>query len=270
MLKLAVVFPLLMVALTALAIYVQVTSSSLSMPLATGTTILTILLPLFATANILYTPVLGRMLKNRGLQQFLPPIMQISQGILTVILATLTLQGVVPGPGLDCDIENSWQRLWHKHDAHAIERIQNTFDCCGFRSVLDRAWPRQSCPDIYDRRTSCFLPWQSSIQRTSGLEFAVAIVIGIIQLAHLAFVRRREFRADGSRAYTKRVTHPIEDGRGERLIEDGDGQYHDDEEEDGDGDGNRAHPRPDAPQNQASHRVEPSGLGRDEENQWRT
>ncbi|KAI1259139.1 hypothetical protein F5Y18DRAFT_433551 [Xylariaceae sp. FL1019] len=269
MLKLAVAFPLLMVALTALAIYVQVTSSSLSMPLATGTTVLTILLPLFATANILYTPVLGRLLKNRGLQQFLPPILQICQGILTIVIATLTLQGVLPGSGLNCSIENSWQRLWHEHDTHAIERIQNSFDCCGFRSVLDRAWPRQSCPEIYDRRTSCYVPWRSSIQKTSGLEFVVAIVIGIIQLAHLAFIRRREFRTNGSSAYNKRVINPIEDGRGERLIEEGEEQYHD-EEEDEIEDVNRAHPRLNAPEDQANHRVEPSGLGHDEENQWRT
>jgi len=165
--------------------YLQVTSSSLSLPISTGTTVLTILLPLFAAANVYFTPVLNRLFgSSRGYQQFLPSALHILQGGLTLIIITLAFQGFLPGQLLDCALNGNWQRLYSNHDRQAIERIQNTFDCCGLKSVKDRTWPEgNQCHQIYGRNTPCIQPWRASMQRTSGLEFAVAVIVGLIQVS---------------------------------------------------------------------------------------
>ncbi|KAI0192544.1 hypothetical protein EV127DRAFT_34890 [Xylaria flabelliformis] len=181
--KLVFAFPLLVIALIGIAIYVQVTSSTLSLPISTATTVLTILLPLFAAANVIYTPFLSRLAGSPTLQQLLLPALHIIQGGLTVIIATLAAQGFAPSPTLNCALEQKWQSLWSNHDGRAIERIQNAFDCCGYRSVVDRDWPDPQCKDIYHRHTSCRVPWGEAMQRTSGLEFTVAVIAGIIQVS---------------------------------------------------------------------------------------
>ncbi|RYC60925.1 hypothetical protein CHU98_g5284 [Xylaria longipes] len=273
--------------------YVQVTSSTLSLPISTATTILTILLPLFAAANVIYTPFLNHLTGSSTLQQLLLPALHIIQGGLAIIIATLAVQGFAPGQTLYCSLEGNWQRLWHSHDHRAIERIQNTFDCCGFHSVVDRSWPQQQCSDIYDRHTSCDRPWGAAMQRTSGLEFTVAVLAGIIQvspiffwfnpvqyvriyqtiveitdkekLAHLAYLRRRG--AGGTTAHDfKRVPQRVEEGPSERLIEE---PYHDGDEDGAGVNHNGSQSATSAARDNAP-RVEPSGLGRDEANEWRS
>ncbi|KAI1352793.1 hypothetical protein F5Y01DRAFT_278677 [Xylaria sp. FL0043] len=267
--KLIIAFPLLMVALIGIAIYVQVTSSTLSFPISTGTTVLTILLPLFAIANLFFTPVFNRFPGPPILQQLLLPALQVLQGGLTVIIATLAAQGFVPSQPLRCTLEGSWQELWRTHNGRAIERIQNAFDCCGFHSVVDRPWPRDHCAQIYHRDTSCDAPWTASMQRTSGLQFAVAVLAGIIQLAHLVYLRRREGRGFMTRDF-KRHAEPAGAGESGRLIE---GPYHDNDDSGVSVDQSPPQsnfPAVQAGEDEAPHRVEPSGLGRDEANEWRS
>ncbi|KAI0534537.1 hypothetical protein GGR58DRAFT_482546 [Xylaria digitata] len=265
-------FPLLMVALIGIAIYVQVTSSTLSLPISTGTAVLTILLPLFAVANILYTPILTRLTASSTFKQLLLPASHILQGGLAVVIATLAAQGFVPSQVLKCALEGNWQQLWRDHDGRAIERIQNTFDCCGFNSIKDRAWPRQQsqqCADIYQRTISCGVPWRAHMQRASGLQFAVAVVVGIIQLAHLVYLRQRggrDYMAQDFKNHSQRV----EAGDNGRLIEE---PYHDDEDEGinvDQGPPPSALPPARPAQGDAPHRVEPSNLGGNEANEWRS
>ncbi|TGJ82186.1 hypothetical protein E0Z10_g6589 [Xylaria hypoxylon] len=270
--KLIFAFPVLMLALIGIAIYVQVTSSTLSLPIPTGTAVLTILLPLFAIANIFYTPVLTRLAGASIFQQLLLPALHVLQGGITVIIATLAAQGFTPGQALNCALEYNWQQLWHNHDGRAIERIQNTFDCCGFHSVVDRPWPQGQahCSDIYKRDTPCDAPWRASMQRTSGLQFAVAVLAGIIQLAQLVYLRQRGGRDNAARDF-KHIPQQVEAGDSERLIEE---PYHDDDEDEGvsvdQSPPRSALPPTQAAQNDPPHRVEPSGIGRSEANEWRS
>ncbi|KAI1152614.1 hypothetical protein F4825DRAFT_418504 [Nemania diffusa] len=266
MLKLLVVaFPLLMLASIGIAIYVQYATSTLSFPIPTATTVLTILLPLFAVANIIYTPLLNRLLKRPTLQLLLVPALHILQGGITVIIATLAAQGFVPDSTLDCKLEKDWQLLWHNHDFRAIERIQNAFDCCGFNSVVDRTWPKQ-CAEIYNRDMFCNVPWRASMQRTSGLQFAVAVLAGIIQLAHLVYLRQRGQRRNAAQDF-KNIPRQVEDGDSERLIED---NYHDSDDEGASVDQSASGTNSPDTRDNAPHRVEPSGLGHDEANEWRS
>ncbi|KAI0970914.1 hypothetical protein F4678DRAFT_435074 [Xylaria arbuscula] len=267
--KLFIAFPLLMVALIGIAIYVQVTSSTLSFPISTGTTVLTILLPLFAVANLLYTPILSRLAGPPILQQLLSPGLHVLQGGITIVIATLAAQGFVPGRALNCALEGNWQQLWQNHDGRAIERIQNAFDCCGLHSIRDRTWPQQNCGEIYNRDTPCGLPWTASMQRTSGLQFAVAVLTGIIQLAHLVYLRRLRARNSIDRDF-KHIAEPAEAGESQRLIEE---PYNDGDDSGVSVDQSPTQstlPSSQAAQDNASHRVEPSGLGRNEANEWRS
>ncbi|KAI8623545.1 hypothetical protein F5Y19DRAFT_458221 [Xylariaceae sp. FL1651] len=258
-----------MIALTCIAIYVQVTSSTLSLPISTGTTVVTILLPLFAAANVFYTPILIRLSRSSRMHNILLPALHIIQSVLTVVIATLTFQGLLPGQNLKCNLGGNWQRLYSEQDGRAIERIQNAFDCCGFNSVQHLDWPKMQCENIYKRHTACAGPWTASMQRTSGLEFMVAIVVGIVQLAHLAYLRRRGFSGVGTQDY-KRIPQPVEAGESERFIENGQEVYHDRDIEDDVTDQDDPQSPSGSAHRRAPPRVVPSGLGHDEANQWRS
>ncbi|KAI0457166.1 hypothetical protein F5B21DRAFT_99206 [Xylaria acuta] len=130
------------------------------------------------------------------------------------------------------------------------------------------------------------------MRRTSGLEFTVAVLAGIIQvsptllfnsvqyvcmyqtlveitnkeqLAQLVYLRRRGARVNTAQDF-KRFPQRVEEGTNERLIEE---PYHD-----GDDDGASVNPSSSQSDVSAAQdntpRVEPSGLGHDEVNEWRS
>ncbi|KAL7624718.1 hypothetical protein AAE478_006289 [Parahypoxylon ruwenzoriense] len=276
MANLAILYPLLFIAAAAVAIYVQISSSTLSLPLSTGTTVLTILLPFLAAANVFCTPLLRRLLLARlgssssspaSLLRLVPAALQLIQGVLTIVLATLAAEGFTPGQVLECSLEGNWQHLWRAHDDRAIERIQNAFDCCGFRSTVDRDYPRGHCVEYTHRNSACIGPWRASMQRTAGLEFSVAIVVGILQVVHLALFKLRNSGGGSARAGYRRITQSIGANPSEGLLADGvvDAD-HDETEGAGDGPGN-GHHNYGALESGPNHRLEPSGLG-EERNNW--
>ncbi|KAI0884530.1 uncharacterized protein GGS22DRAFT_143837 [Annulohypoxylon maeteangense] len=273
MVNLALAYPILLLASIAVAIYIQVTSSTLSLPLSTGTTVLTIILPLIAAANVFYTPLLHRFLQARvsslATQKLLPIALQVIQGILTVVLATLSAQGFVPGKLLECSLEGNWQRLFIAKDAHAIQQIQDSFNCCGLRSTKDRDWPLHQCTDSYkDRNSACLVPWRAAQQRTAGIEFAVVVVVGVLQLIHLALFRLRNSGGARARLGYRRITQSVGANPHEGLLEN---QAIDDDENDAAaGDSGVDGGRPDygALEEGPNHRIEPSNLG-EERNNWR-
>ncbi|KAI2777161.1 hypothetical protein F4815DRAFT_482182 [Daldinia loculata] len=270
MVNLAIAFPLVLLALAAVAIYVQVTSSNLSLPISTGTTVLTIILPFIAAANIFYTPLLGQLFRQRvtsspTLLRFLPVVPPVLQAILTVVLATLAAEGFSSGQVIDCGLEGNWQRLWRAHDDRAIQRIQDTFNCCGLRSVVDRDSPRGRCEKLHDDRSnSCLVPWRATMQRSAGLEFGVAVAIGIVQLIHLVLFGLRN-SGSNSRARYIRFTGP---DTHEGLLENGTADEEDGGQVEGNGEngGNRSNYG--TAGDEPNHRLEPSGLG-EERNNWR-
>ncbi|KAI1213710.1 uncharacterized protein F4807DRAFT_408787 [Annulohypoxylon truncatum] len=271
MVNLALAYPILLLAAIAVAIYVQVTSSTLSLPLPTGATVLAIILPVIAAANVFYTPLLHRFLRSRfsslATQQLLPIALQVIQGILTVVLATLSAQGFVPGRLLECSLEGNWQRLYSANDGQSIMRIQDAFNCCGLRSTKDRDWPKtHKCLETYPgRSTNCLVPWQAAEQRTAGLEFAVVVVVGMLQLIHLAFFRLRNSGGARARLGYRRLTQSVGANPNEGLLEN---QAADDDEDDaGVGESGIQNGRRDL-EDGPNHRIEPTGLG-EESNNWR-
>ncbi|RYP08385.1 hypothetical protein DL764_001954 [Monosporascus ibericus] len=279
MAKLMVIFLLITAALTAIAIYVQVDSSVLSLPVSTGTTVLAILLPLLATVNF-YSPVLQRVLQRRSgpfassKGELALQALQLLQFALVVFLLTVSSEGFLPGgPGggtLTCGLEGAWRRLWKARDGRAIERIQDAFNCCGFNNVRDRSWPPQNttlCSVLYNRSTPCVRPWRATMQRDSGLEFVVAAAVGVLQLVQLVLSRLRVARNSGAKGY-RQITNRESADREEGLVaDDEDGANHTGGEEDDDAD--RPHRNYGAIDEGRTPRIEPSHLG-EERNHWRS
>lgn len=88
------------------------------------------------------------------------------------------------------------------------------------------------------------------------------------KLTQLVYLRQRRGRNNSAQDF-KRLPHPVEEGNGERLIEE---PYHDDDEEEERADEDQSTPQSNQPPagGPPPHRVVPSGLGRDEANEWRS
>lgn len=218
-----------MIVSTGLAIYILVSSSSLSLPISLWTTIATILLPILSVTNVFYTPLFQRspqLAKYPFAIQLGPAALHILQGALTVILATLYFEGFQPGRYLDCNLQETWKQLWMAHNGRAIGRIQDAFSCCGFRSERHMSWPpsqssskgsQSLCSEMNHRTISCADPWRSAMQVGSGLGFAVAALTGIFQLIFL--IRERRLNFGRSRPSLMRITQSgDEDADDEALL----------------------------------------------------
>jgi hypothetical protein len=119
------------------------------------------------------------------------------QLIYETIIATLSLGNIFP----DCGLEEQWARLYRDENADAIRRIQDRFNCCGFNTAVDRAWPfphgrpedgygADQCERMYGRQRSCGGPWGQAKQINAGVLFTVATVILVIKVCRVAFFIR--------------------------------------------------------------------------------
>lgn len=166
-------------------------------------TIFAILLPLVAAANALLVPIMTQrnpppsssstslsVPRRRSLASLLftprtVQILQLLQGILTTVLATLFFQDMVPSEVRDCALSGHWQHLFRDKDAAAIKSIQDALNCCGFRSVKDMAWPfppaEVRCAARFERDLACQQPWTQALRRSAGGDFGVVLVVGLLQ-----------------------------------------------------------------------------------------
>lgn len=178
--------------------YEHTTAAALSLPISPASTISTIILPILSFLNTVYfTTTRARPSQhpsNRTSQQqhqlLLPAAFQILQTIITTVLATTFVSDIIPSATRQCLLSTRWQRLWTGHDAAAIRRIQDTFDCCGFNSVRDRAWPfpnrnnpQPGCAAQFGRTAACAGPWSRALQTVGGVEFGVVAAVGMLQVS---------------------------------------------------------------------------------------
>lgn len=80
-------------------------------------------------------------------------------------------------------------QLFRSKNEGAIRRIQDAFDCCGFKSTLDMAWPfvaknigAGECVARYRRNTACEAAWRQTEQVNAGLLLLVATVVFAIKV----------------------------------------------------------------------------------------
>ncbi len=112
--------------------------------------------------------------------------------VYDTVIATLAGTHLAPGSGLTCGLNEQWQLMYHKKDVTTIRRIQDSFECCGLRSVVDRAWPfpdkehsANACPDAFKRTKSCFNDLKGQEQLVAGLLLLVAVLMFLWKVSSL-------------------------------------------------------------------------------------
>lgn len=163
--------------------------------MAPALTILTILLPLFAAANVVFLPqaAVAHKPSRASPSAFLLwglPALQALQAVATTVLATLYVDHhVAPGDAQDCELATRWLRLFRAKDERAVRAVQDALQCCGFRSVKDMAWPFppaagvQRCAERFDRALACREPWAEALRRGAGAELGVVLAVGLMQVS---------------------------------------------------------------------------------------
>ncbi|KAK0613355.1 hypothetical protein B0T14DRAFT_569415 [Immersiella caudata] len=203
------IYPLLILALTGIAIYTHQHLTSLSLPVSHILTILPVILPILTLLLTLSLPNLlspskpsSRSPPRSPFHSILPTLLTTFHLILTTTLATLLLSSGIPSPVRDCLLELKWKSLWTGHDAESIRKIQDMLNCCGFRTVKDMAWPfpsgppgsgsgSESCVSRYPGRTeACKGPWGEAMGSGAGWDGAVVVVAGLVQILGLVLGKR--------------------------------------------------------------------------------
>ncbi|KAL4760577.1 uncharacterized protein BDW70DRAFT_160498 [Aspergillus foveolatus] len=123
---------------------------------------------------------------NTNLARLILPLSSQIHTILLTTLGTLALSYLFPSQILSCHLESRWQSFYQQKNAHAIRTIQDRFQCCGLRSIHDRAWPFKdrahgdnACELQMGYRGACIEPWGDSQRGVSWMVFA-AVVGGLL------------------------------------------------------------------------------------------
>lgn len=94
--------------------------------------------------------------------------------------------------------------MYRNKDSGAIRRIQERFNCCGFNTVVDRAWPfphgrpedgygADQCKRMFGRDMPCSGSWRQAEQINAGMFFTVAIIILVLKVCkHFRVVWKAE------------------------------------------------------------------------------
>jgi len=180
--------PILLLFLTAIAGYAYSQIRSLSLPIPSALALFTLFLPLITgiTTRGAYGLVSRHRLNNEPYQLTIPLIGVIGfQLIYETVVATLALTHLVPPGSLLCGLDQQWLHLWRVKDGDAIRLIQDTLNCCGLNSVLDRSFPftdPATCSKYFHRTQACMGAWRQAEQINAGLLLLVAVVVFIIKV----------------------------------------------------------------------------------------
>lgn len=107
-------------------------------------------------------------------------------------LITTTLAGVYAfaADARMCMSELQWKRWFQNKDEPVIRSIQESFRCCGFNSMRDRAWPFPSrdadagaCQRTTGFRTHCGPLWQDQLQLTARLCVMTGILVHVLSVS---------------------------------------------------------------------------------------
>ncbi|ATY63941.1 tetraspanin Tsp3 [Cordyceps militaris] len=188
MLRLFLIYVLLMLLLVGVAIYQHVAAANLSLPLFPGLTLTTIILLVLAIAS---TVISARLAKAARPYQTLGRGLPLAQAVMTIVLATLFFSNIPPSDARDCLLSTIWQRLFSRHDAESLRRIQDAYQCCGYNTVRDRAWPfpnhqtARTCEEMYGRTLACVRPLRAALGQASGIGFGIVLMSALVQIAYM-------------------------------------------------------------------------------------
>ncbi|KAL2001295.1 hypothetical protein VTN02DRAFT_1937 [Thermoascus thermophilus] len=182
--------------------------TTLFLPLPTSLTAVGTLLPLLTFAippiySLLRTAVRSRKSPNEIRSRLFTILLPVLSHLLTLVptaVATLALTYLVPGDILNCRLENLWQSYYHTKNERAIRGIQYELQCCGLRSVRDRAWPFKDgsrgygdgeCEKRFGYGRSCLALWRGEEQRVAGMVFVAAVVVWLVNIGVFYFNNHR-------------------------------------------------------------------------------
>ncbi len=110
------------------------------------------------------------------------------------VLGTLFFSGILPSEARECLLQTRWKGFWTSHDANSIRAVQDAFNCCGFRTIKDMAWPfphgnpkepQSTCESQFGRTLACRVPWEQALQQNNGTGLAITIFTAVIQIANV-------------------------------------------------------------------------------------
>jgi len=269
--------PLLLLLLTALAGYAYSQIRYLSLPIPQALALFTLVLPFITGISIQGTySLIQRSPKNEQYQLTIPLIMVIGfQLMYETIVATLAITHIIPPSALDCALKERWTALWKSGNGNALRAIQDSFDCCGFSTLQNQAFPFGSpspCAEVYGRSQSCARTWKKAEQTNAGLLLLVAVILFIVKaLSIVSLLTSSSWAQSRWGRPFKRIMDSSAGGRGEdsraevrRLIEEGDGgeAYRDEPS------GEPTSSAPEPPNDNHGPRVQPSTLT-EGGNEWR-
>ncbi|OBT79842.1 hypothetical protein VF21_01539 [Pseudogymnoascus sp. 05NY08] len=266
----------LILLLTALAGYAYTQIRLLSLPIPLTLPLLVTLLPILTTLTTTY---LARLLRPSNLPTYTTLLT-----LLTTLETALATWALTYLPA-SCGLEERWASLYRAKDADAIRRIQDRWACCGFNSVVDRAWPfphgkgkdsvgADQCTKLLGSEIACGRAWGEEERKMAGVLVGVAVAVFVVKMVVLstqmrstAWTRPAWMRFLGGTEHgdledprAGRESERLLIGEGARVEE----EYHDDE-----GDVNGTLRGTDADAEAANcPRLEPSGLTGDGA-QWR-
>ncbi|KAI6247324.1 hypothetical protein HI914_04220 [Erysiphe necator] len=167
----------------------------LSLPISQTFATFALILPTVAAASLQGIRILLKTSwKERKISFNLPLLaLIIIQIIYETVIATLSLTYIVPESALNCALGERWQELFMNKDEQAIRAIQDSFDCCGFKTTKDRAWPfsndkPSSCTQTYGRSQSCLAPWRRSEKTNASLIFLIVVVVFLTKVSAMIFI----------------------------------------------------------------------------------
>ncbi len=132
--------------------------------------------------------------------------------IYEIVIATLALTYLGPEESVLCGLDTTWYRLFRGKDENAIKAIQDTYNCCGLHSTVDKAFPFpggnndvHACEKAFGRTKPCFGAWKRGEKTTASLISLVAIFAIAIALVNMVRSSRYLFVQMNFRI----VRHPL-------------------------------------------------------------
>lgn len=179
----------------ALGAYALHSTHVYSLPIPDVISALTITLPPLAGVALEAVISLNEKLAARGQLQT-SRIFQVVIGFFLVfetVLATLAGTHISPPGSLNCALKETWMKLFQKKEMKCIKRIQDAFQCCGFESPRDMAFPlpdkthgADACMVRYERTTACIDPWREEERKVAIMLLVIPLAVFIWKVRYLS------------------------------------------------------------------------------------
>jgi hypothetical protein len=166
--------------------------STYSIPIPVLVTVSSIILP-GVVGFVVYLSLSHRRLNSRTVTNSAPSLIRdtvlLILFIAEIITATLFATYAYPTSILDCQLQLQWQTMNRAKDEHRIRVIQDQFECCGFKTISDMAWPFQAdgfdpklCSTRFQRTNSCAEDWLGKERNLATAMLVVNVSVFLWQI----------------------------------------------------------------------------------------